>query len=139
MGSTIEKTPVPTLASVVPEEKQSRSHPTREDLVSGNSLDRLLADVAGISVPTAGRFAAMSTSGCAGVCRAKTAPQTVMQNETPCLSLRLSDHASGATARTSPGSTPDLTRTLSAIVRYSSSRCPGLVPLLSGGIFHWSS
>ena len=41
--------------------------------------------------------APMSTSGCAGVCRAKTAPQTVMLNKTPCLSLRLSGFASSET------------------------------------------
>ena len=57
-------------------------------------------------------------------CRAKSALQNNVKAETPSLSLRLSALASGAKARTTPGSTPDIARPLSAIVRPSSGGCP---------------
>ena len=77
-------------------------------------------------------LAPMSTSAAAIICRAKSALQIIFQDETPSLSLRLSGFASGETARTTSGPTPDNTRTLSAIVRDLSTFRPGNVHPLSG-------
>jgi hypothetical protein len=72
-------------------------------------------------------------------CRAKSALQNRVKAETPSLSLRLSARASDAKTRTTPGSTPDMTRPPSAIVHGSSASRPCLVPLLSGCHFQHAS